>query len=81
MNIVNSDSLTNVKLYGLERSVASNMMAAPESQTSHLEVTVAGNTMHITNYPTYLVPKLIEDFVNVSSKKDTLSSLGPTGLE
>jgi hypothetical protein len=54
-------------------------MDALEYQTSTLELTVAGNTITITNYPTYLVPKLIEDFVNACERKGTLYSLGPTG--
>lgn len=50
-------------------------------QTSTLELTVAGNTITITNYPTYLVPKLIESFVNACERKGTSFSLGSIGQE
>jgi hypothetical protein len=76
---VNWGSKNNVESCGMASKKVFTMMDALEYQTSTLELTVAGNTITITNYPTYLVPKLIEDFVNACERKGTLYSLGPTG--
>lgn len=63
------DFKPNVLLYGQALKEGLGTMVVPQYQTSTLELTVAGNTIIITNYPTYLVAKLIEDFVNASVKK------------
>ena len=65
------DSKNNVSLYGTGSNEVSSMMGALVYQTSTLELTVAGNTITITNYPTYLVPTLIESFVNAFKEKAT----------
>ena len=65
------DSKNNVSLYGTGSNEVSSMMGALVYQTSTLELIVAGNTITITNYPTYLVPTLIESFVNAFKEKAT----------
>ena len=71
LNYVYLDSKNNVSLSGMGSSEVLNTTGVLVYQTSTLELTVAGNTITITNYPTYLVPTLIESFVNAFKEKAT----------